>query len=199
MIKKEAEFEKAAESPDCRICIAAELYVPSKGEPVLSLLPAISVDGINADISGFKRAVERVEPYMRSLGCEPEPAIFDMIEFTSPGPSVISVPESEAEIIVGEADVPYAEASVGGASVSHASVNDISSEDGKVEIYVETEERYRGRGFATACVAALRDYLVKKGKSVKYITDADNAPSLKVAEKAGFEEEGRRLTAVFYK
>ena len=199
MVKTEPEFEKMSKDPDCVICVAAELELPEKGEPILSVLPSAASDELEADEDGFLLAVKLSAPIMKRLGFDPEETVFDMTEFESSAVTDRTPPTYGADIKVSEADEPYAAASVGGVRVSFAAVNDIPVEEGMAEIYVETEERYRSRGFATLCVAALRDALVKKGKTVKYVTETVNAPSLRVAEKAGFIKKCRRLTAVFYK
>ena len=199
MVKPEPEFEKIAKGPDCVFCAAAELLLPEKGEPVLSVLPSVVTDELEADEDGFLLASKRSASIMERLGFDPEITVFDTTEYVSSSVTEHMLPACGADITVAGTDEPYAEASFGGVRVSFASVNDIREEEGSVEIYVETEEPYRSRGFGTLCVASLRDFLVKKGKTVKYVTETDNAPSLRVAEKAGFIKTCRRLTAVFYK
>ncbi len=199
MVKAEPEFENVSKDTDCIICAAAELFLPGKGEPVLSVLPSVASAKLEADEDGFFLAAEMSAPLMERRGFEPGETVFDMTEFESSSVTDRARPTYGADVRMSESGEPYAEVSVGGVRVSFAAVNDIPVEEGTAEIYVETGERYRSRGFATLCVAALRDALVKKGKTVKYVTETVNVPSLRVAEKAGFIKKGRRLTAVFYK
>ncbi|MBQ6262061.1 MAG: GNAT family N-acetyltransferase [Clostridia bacterium] len=195
MVRTEIEFESVAKDPASDICIAAELYLPDDGEPVLSVLPSLDISEITADENGFSRAAKLSAPILERFGFDTESEIYDFAEFESSNAAL----QYSGTVNVVDGAEPYAEATVGGVPVSFASVNDLPEEDGKVEIYVQTEEEYRSQGYGTRCVSALRDLIVNKGKTAKYVTETDNAPSLRVAEKAGFIKTGRRLTAGFYR
>lgn len=69
--------------------------------------------------------------------------------------------------------------------VCFAGLNDEIDGDGICEITVECDPAYRCRGYATACVTALADYLESLGKHVKYICRDTNEASIKTAKKAG--------------
>lgn len=45
-------------------------------------------------------------------------------------------------------------------------------------------------------LSALCEFLIAEGKSASYKTYAENIPSCRLAESAGFSEIGRRMTAV---
>ncbi len=85
-----------------------------------------------------------------------------------------------------------------GKIVSVAAVNDYS-DDGAVEINVETAPAFRGRGFATAAVSALASYLEGLGERVTYKCRKSNAASVKVAEKAGMKYAGKAFNYVCYR
>ena len=85
-----------------------------------------------------------------------------------------------------------------GAALSVASVNDYS-DDGSVEINVETEKNSRGKGYATSVVSSLVNYLVSLGESVSYRCRESNAASRRVAEKAGLKYVGKTFFYVCYK
>ena len=82
-----------------------------------------------------------------------------------------------------------------GKTVAIAGVNDFS-DDSSTEVYVECAKAYRRRGYARCALSALCELLISEGKSVSYKTCAENIPSCRLAENAGFSEIGRRLTAI---
>ena len=82
--------------------------------------------------------------------------------------------------------------------VSVACLNDVSFEDESVEIYVETDPLYRGRGYGTAAVEALTRALLEEGNIVRYKCSVNNHASKQVAEKCGFKKTGRRYSYVCY-
>ena len=85
-----------------------------------------------------------------------------------------------------------------GAALSLASVNDFS-EDGSVEINVETAPNARGRGYGAAVTYALCRYLISLGERVSYKCRSTNAPSRRVAEKCGLTYKGKTYSFVCYK
>ena len=87
---------------------------------------------------------------------------------------------------------------VDGKIVCYAGINDISDDD-MIELTVECEEQYRGRGFASSCVACIADYFAEMGQVVKYVCADDNTASVKTAEAAGFHLVSRTLPFVCYK
>lgn len=196
MVKYDHEFERAAKDPYTGICQAVDLFLPENGEPVLSVLPSPELKDLTPDETGFQRAAELSAPVMASLGFDTGPEIFDLTVFES---SEESEPLRTDGLEVVDSDLPYVGIKREGQTISYASVNDLQEEKDKIEIYVETAEEHRSRGYGTVCVCTLRNVLIKKGYSVKYVTGTDNAPSVRVAEKAGFTKTGRRLAAVFYK
>lgn len=58
---------------------------------------------------------------------------------------------------------------------------------GRLEIGIETVEKYRGRKFALAVCAALVDYCLEKGYEPLWACRADNTASYRLALKLGFE------------
>ena len=65
-----------------------------------------------------------------------------------------------------------------------------SGDEYYAEIYCETDEEYRGRGFAEFLVNVICGRLADEGyKGIEYITESDNLPSVRVAEKCGFKKE----------
>lgn len=59
--------------------------------------------------------------------------------------------------------------------------------DRYVDIGVVTERAWRGRGLSPACAGALSHDLVTRGARPSWTTSPENAPSLRVAAKLGFE------------
>ncbi len=57
------------------------------------------------------------------------------------------------------------------------------------DVGVVTNSRYRGRGLSPACVAHLIDDVKGRGHLASWSTSPDNIPSLRVAEKMGFQKE----------
>ncbi len=72
-----------------------------------------------------------------------------------------------------------------GKIVCYAGLNDEIDGDDIAEITVECDENYRGRGYGSACVALLTEYLESRGKTVKYIFNENNEISRKTASRAG--------------
>lgn len=90
-----------------------------------------------------------------------------------------------------------------GKIVCFAAVNDIIENDTTggfdwIELNVECDERYRRRGYGLSCVIALTRYYLNRGKAVKYLCDEDNAPSIALAEKAGYKLYSRIIPMVYY-
>lgn len=61
---------------------------------------------------------------------------------------------------------------------------------GYTEIGVETLENYKGRGYASMCLASLTAHLQNLGKRPIYVCPENNLPSLRTAEKAGLLKDG---------
>lgn len=84
-----------------------------------------------------------------------------------------------------------------GRLLAYAGMNDLSYEDDSVEISVETAPEHRRKGYGSACVTALTEHLIKKGKTVRYKCSKENVRSSALAEKCGFRLEGERYSFVF--
>lgn len=83
--------------------------------------------------------------------------------------------------------------------LSYAGINDIVYDDGSVEISVETAPDHRRNGYGGACVCALCEHLLDKGRTVRYKCSAANHASSALAERCGFIKEGERFSLVFEK
>lgn len=81
--------------------------------------------------------------------------------------------------------------------VSFAAVNDISDDD-SYEINVESSPAVRGKSCATAVVVSLCSYITALGEKVSYKCRSRNAPSRKVAQKAGLFFDGIGYSFVCY-
>lgn len=81
--------------------------------------------------------------------------------------------------------------------LSFAGVNDITN-DGALDINVETAAEWRKKGYATAVVVSLAEYLLNKGEQVSYSCRCTNTASIKVAEKAGFIKQSVTYSFVCY-
>ena len=86
----------------------------------------------------------------------------------------------------------------GDSALSLASVNDFS-DDGSIEINVETAPNSRGLGYGAAVTHDLCRYLLSLGERVSYRCRSTNAPSLRVAEKCGLVFKGKTYSFVCYK
>ncbi len=80
-----------------------------------------------------------------------------------------------------------------------AAINDISDDEGFVELNVECAEEYRRQGYAAECVAVLAKHLLDHGVFVEYICEDVNIPSVKTAEKVGFSLVKRTMPFVCYR
>lgn len=88
---------------------------------------------------------------------------------------------------------------IDGKIVCYAGINDISEDDGMIEITVECEEEYTRRGYGSSCVACIADYLDKLGLTAKYICSDSNTASRRTAEAAGLTLAAKILPFVCYK
>ncbi len=87
----------------------------------------------------------------------------------------------------------------GDAIVAYATENDAIFGETQIEISVECAPAYRGQGLAASCAAALADALLRRGYDVSYKCRHTNAASARVAEKAGFRENGMQYSFVCYR
>lgn len=85
-----------------------------------------------------------------------------------------------------------------GKLVSVSCINDVSFDDDSVEIFVETDEEYRNRGFGAATVSAIAENYLKNGITVRYKCAKANKASISLAEKCGFEKTGERFSFVCF-
>ncbi|MCA9897395.1 MAG: GNAT family N-acetyltransferase [Ardenticatenaceae bacterium] len=65
--------------------------------------------------------------------------------------------------------------------------------EGFGDIGVFTLPDFRGRGLAAAAAALVADWLLRNGRTPVWSCGAHNQPSLRVAKKLGFIENGRRV------
>ena len=86
-----------------------------------------------------------------------------------------------------------------GKVICYAGLDDISDNDGLLEITVECSEEYRHRGYATSCVSKLTEYLISLGEGVKYVCENDNVYSKMTAAAAGYDLYKTVLPYVCYK
>ena len=86
-----------------------------------------------------------------------------------------------------------------GKIVCYAGLDDVCENDGLLEVTVECAEEYRRRGYGSACVACLTDYLLSIGERVKYVCEDDNVNSKLTAESAGYTLFKTVLPYVCYK
>ncbi len=82
--------------------------------------------------------------------------------------------------------------------VAIAAVNDVSFDDGGVELFVETDIEYRNRGYGSATVTALTEKLLSESICVRYKCAKNNGASVRLAEKCGFEKNGERYSYVCF-
>lgn len=85
-----------------------------------------------------------------------------------------------------------------GKLVAVACENDITFDDRSVEIFVETDEAYRNKGYGYAAVCAFTEYYLKQGIHVRYKCAVSNDASVALANKCGFEKNGERYAYVCY-
>ncbi|MBQ2724145.1 MAG: GNAT family N-acetyltransferase [Clostridia bacterium] len=86
-----------------------------------------------------------------------------------------------------------------GKIVCFAGLNDISEEDGHLEVTVECEVDFRKQGFGVSCIAKITEYLLGLGEEVKYVCADDNFASAKTAESAGYGLYAACMPFVCYK
>lgn len=71
--------------------------------------------------------------------------------------------------------------------------------EGFGDVGVFTLPDWRGRGLAAAAAALVADWLLQNGRTPVWSCGSQNQPSLRVAEKLGFVENGRRVYLILEK
>ena len=69
----------------------------------------------------------------------------------------------------------------------------------EVEVSVETLPEYRGKGYASACLAYMNNLLVKSGREVLYMCSCKNEASIRTAQSAGLDILGKNYYYVCQK
>lgn len=84
-----------------------------------------------------------------------------------------------------------------GVILSYAGVNDLDYDGISLEISVETMPDEMRKGYGSACVVALSEYLIGRGYRVLYKCSSNNIASAALAEKCGFEFLGTRFSYTY--
>lgn len=228
MIKLEnSELEAAVLDSTSCIALPIELHVNVHGECEIitysfteHIAREFEENYLSAPFSDSARAflMEKLTPVMLSLGYDTDGACGRMqLEYRCDSPAkekiisgceIISTLDGEKwgdipldEFILDPSDPCDRMAVIrdGENIVCFAGVNDISEEDGLVEITVECDKEYRNRGYAASCVAKLTEYLIGAGERVKYVCSDKNTASIRTALSAGFGLHDTCLPFVCYK
>lgn len=81
--------------------------------------------------------------------------------------------------------------------IGHCGFHGPPEDVGRAEIGYTVMERFRGSGYATEAASALIAYAAEEGVDVVFATVApDNAPSLRIVEKLGFEQTGVQIDEI---
>ncbi len=86
-----------------------------------------------------------------------------------------------------------------GIILSYAGVNDIGYDGISLEISIETMPGEKRKGYGSACVTSLSEYLLGRGYKVLYKCSSDNVASAALAEKCGFRMTGTRFSLTYEK
>lgn len=90
---------------------------------------------------------------------------------------------------------------IGNEIAACAMINDVSDNPDIPEICVECAPKYRRRGFASACVKRLSEFLINEAgvDEIAYNSPISNTASIKTALSSGFEEYMIKAPFVFYR
>ena len=80
--------------------------------------------------------------------------------------------------------------------VSAAGENAYREKEDTVNIWVESDEAFRGKGYGASNTAALTYYLLDTGMTVSYTVDDDNLVSARLAERVGFKRDVHVLDVI---
>ena len=80
--------------------------------------------------------------------------------------------------------------------VSAAGENAYREKEDTVNIWVESDEAFRGKGYGTSNTAALAYYLLDTGMTVSYTVDDDNLVSARLAERVGLKRDVHVLDVI---
>lgn len=208
-IIEDKDAERIALSEDAFFAVPVEVTVPSGSDcAVITVFPSVSgaaeAAGTGGDPLGegtIRSLADAASPFMRNAGYPGHPEIFRTVGFISPEgyDAGVRLPDGASLEEKTEDGSPAVSVFAGGREVSRASVNDIDAGDDAAEIYTETDPDCRNLGYATACVASLARTLTAAGKRARYVCSVDNAPSVRVAEKAGLIREYDSAAIVYYR
>jgi len=151
----------------------AREFLYAKLTPIMDELEYSSRQSAERSFIEFRRGETAAEPHHE---CE--------LISTLDGEEWDELPLDEFELDADEPTDRMAVVKEDGKIVCFAGLNEEIDGDGMAEITVECDPAYRGRGYATACVITLADYLESLGKRVKYICRDTNEASIKTAHKA---------------
>ena len=170
-----------------------------------TVLPILESGADLFDRAVLESLARNLDPLLDSFSFVPSPdGICQIFEFKIDSPS--DVPASlilpDTAIFLPTEDSEEESVSAchiaDGKQVAEAAPNDYSDDD-SVEIHVQCLPEYRGKGYASSCVAKLAEYYTKNGNSVRYLCRVQNKASLRIAEKCGFTLQGKRVSFVYYR
>lgn len=110
-----------------------------------------------------------------------------------------SLIEYELDEIPNDSEECYFATVTDGKIVSVCEMNTDGVFIGASEINVYTSPEYRGYGYGASNVAAMCRYLKSKGRRVAYTVNYENAPSIALAKKCGFEKIAHTYYYICYK
>lgn len=142
-----------------------------------------AVVGTNFLPSGMPKEIPSICKRIRCEGKYENLTTFDIAALLAAERVIFAVVEADAIV----------SAAVTCETLNHENVG------GRIEISTETVPAFRGRGYATACVTAISDYLDSHGYTALYKCRNENAASACVARNAGFVKAGDFAYFVFRK
>lgn len=85
---------------------------------------------------------------------------------------------------------------INGEVVSAAGENAYREDENTVNIWVESDESFRNKGYGTSNTAAVTYYLLDTGMTVSYTVDDENDVSVRLAERVGFKRDSHVLDII---
>ena len=223
---EDAALERSALTGEMDIAIPVEVYLPADGEPEITTF-ALCEDIVREYAARFAedllgesaiawlsaQVTAQIADYGYTYAPDPSTVIAEY-QARNPAPmqssgSVIrlDVAENRHEYrnetsvefdFTDDVDDPVFAAVENNAIVSCACINDADYANGALELYVETAQAHRNRGYGKMCVAALTNHLLQQGKIIWYKCYEGNYASVAVAKGCGLALAGRRAALVCY-
>lgn len=166
-----------------------ELFKRETIDRIIGLIEA-DVEAAEYEISYGKNLIYKIsrrEDINKSL-------ILDCSEVLLPGHGYTDRLELQSEVLE-DGRICFATV-INGEVVSAAGENAYRADENTVNVWVESDESFRNKGYGASNAAAVTYYLLDTGMTVSYTVDDENDVSVRLAERVGFKRDSHVLDII---